>query len=360
MIGKLGNLLLVIGTVFGALAAADSVKAYRHVDLTGDEDLAGEFLFLDVPGATDDPESNPPPILALQGQALSAELVAGLRAAGVERVRVRRPALAFEPVTLAEAEGRVLHGGVALGGSSESIRAGRIITRDLVERARAAGVLTLAVRDGEALDLTAEGLDLGRKARLAEDIDLPFQIPAGTYLDATRLAELTEAEVEMVDVKTPAAWNLADWTQRWNFLGAVLAILAGVLLNRRGARASAVQATPSAGGTVEEPGAVLERLVAETEALAGRVETLDAPALHAALDALLSGPLYTLVEGREALRARHGVRAATAFMAPLATAERQLNRAWSAAVDGATEESRDCVGHALAPLREARAAFPAS
>ena len=122
MIGKLGNLLLVIGTVFGALAAADSVKAYRHVDLTGDEDLAGEFLFLDVPGATDDPESNPPPILALQGQALSAELVAGLRAAGVERVRVRRPALAFEPVTLAEAEGRVLHGGVALGGSSESGR----------------------------------------------------------------------------------------------------------------------------------------------------------------------------------------------------------------------------------------------
>ena len=76
-------------------------------------------------------------------------------------------------------------------------------------------------------------------------------------------------------------------------------------------------------------------------------------ALHLHDDRLVGAP--PLAE-----RARHGVRAATAFMAPLATAERQLNRAWSAAVDGATEESRDCVGHALAPLREARAAFPAS
>ncbi|MAF66767.1 MAG: hypothetical protein CMJ84_14050 [Planctomycetes bacterium] len=356
MIGKLGNLLLVIGTVVGALAAADSVKAYRRIDLSADADLSGEFLFRDV--LADDET-----LLVPANEALSTERVAALRAAGVKSVRVRRPARPFEPAALPEARGRVLHSPVTLAGRTERIRAGRILTPDLAERARAAGVASLTAREGEAIDLAAEAIDFSRKARLAEEIELPEQVPAGTYLDEVRLNELAAAGIERVEVKVPGTWNLADWTQRWSFLGAVLATLAGVALLRRASRAD-VQATSTGGpaGAVasENPHTTLERLLTQTETLAERVASLDAAALHEAVDDLLSGPLYTLIEGREALRARHGVRAAVAFMAPLAGAERQLNRAWSAAVDGAVEESRDCVTRALAPLREARDAYPAS
>ncbi|MDP6763857.1 MAG: hypothetical protein QF903_00350 [Planctomycetota bacterium] len=354
MMAKLGNLLLVLGTVVGALAAADSVKAYRRVDLAAAGDLSGEYLFHDV-------SAEDGALLGAADAPLTAELVATLVAAGVESVRVRRPARPFEPVAPGAAEGRVLFAPVRLAGRTERIGSGRILTPHLVARARAAGIDSLVLRGGAPLDLTRKPLDLPAMARLDEGIELPLEVGAGTYLDEERLAELTAEGIGTVDVKVPSSWNFADWTQRYSFLAAVLATLAGVALLRRASRADL--AVPSGGDAAataqgEDPRAVLERLVEETEALAGEVASMDATSLHAAVDALLAGPLYTLIEGRDVLRSRHGVRAAVAFMAPLAGAERQLNRAWSAAVDGAVEESRDCVGRALAPLREARAAYP--
>jgi len=362
MAKHIGNLLLVLGVVIGALAAAGAKKAYRTIVLGDETAWPGEFVFRDVAS----PASRNV-LLAREGQELSADVVALLREEGIASVRVRRPALESERFSLSDVQavaGRVLHTPVVRAGEVDPLSPGRVVTADLVERARAAGLESLPVRAQDGSEASLSLLPAGAEIALAGErlhraIDLPARIEGGTYLDDERIAELWAAGVDAIDVKTRVRFSLADWSDKWRFLVAVLLTIAGVAVKRRAPGVEAGEGgTPAAGG-VDLAGALaeLERGLAEIKA---RLAEIEAGELQRALDPLLAGPAYAFLEGREALRARGGIALYAAVMAPFSSAERKLHRAWSAAVDGAVEEARDCVAAALPFLRDARAALAAA
>jgi hypothetical protein len=100
-------------------------------------------------------------------------------------------------------------------------------------------------------------------------------------------------------------------------------------------------------------------------ALAGVGEDLEAlaqrpvdDALKLALEGILLDKLMPAVEARGLLLQAHGVEAHAKVFTPVATAERCMNRAWSALVDGVPEETSSELGKARAHLGSAVAAFP--
>ena len=64
--------------------------------------------------------------------------------------------------------------------------------------------------------------------------------------------------------------------------------------------------------------------------------------------------LGEFVDARETMIPRLGMQAYADVMSAFATGERQINRAWSASVDGYVDEVRVCVADAHAHLTEAR------
>lgn len=373
----IGNLLLVLGTILGAIAAAESRKVYASVELAGDAELSGEFLQRDVPAPGAGAEGAP---LALAGAALEPTLVRRLRDAGVESVRVRRPPRAEEELAVADdaLAGRVLAAPVVLPNEeAEQIRSGRILTAGFVERIRAAGVRELAVKDADGprtvalppLD-PAEGQDaaapsdaeepapdLGVGARLDQDLSLPPRLEAGAFLDDPTLARLREAGIERVAVRVSSPFRFGEWSLGWAFLLAVLITAAGVQLKR----AAPLTPVPSDGDDRAPDAPLRQHLVALDEsvgALAQRADGLSEAELHHALDPLLTGPVYAFVEGREHLRAQIGLHDYSMVMGPFASAERLLNRAWSASVDGDAAEAAECVRGAVPHLAAALAAWP--
>jgi hypothetical protein len=99
-------------------------------------------------------------------------------------------------------------------------------------------------------------------------------------------------------------------------------------------------------------------LEADVERLVLNNQDLDPKALHAGIDPLLGGSVYLIAEGRNVIRQAHGSKVFVAVMDAFARGERKLNRAWSAAVDGHAEESRNSLAAGLPAIREAREAMP--
>lgn len=341
---NLANLLLVLGTVLGALAAAESRRANRVLDL--EQPLAGpEVLAADVPGAGERP-------LAEAGEPLTEELRTRLLGSGVRRVRVRRPPVDHRTVPVEEAAGLVLARPVVLPGEVERVRSGRLLTADLLARAAEAGIERLRVRgpEGERDLPSAEPPEDLAGLTLAEDLELPARLAAGTFLDEPALARLRSAGVATIEAKVTAPFRLAGWEWKWGFALAVLAMIAGILLKR-----------PAAGAVAQETGGVsgplaewLDEALRDARALAEDGGRLDPATLHERLDALLSGPVYAFVEAREELCRRLGIHAFAEVMGPFASAERKLNRAWSASVDRNVPEARNCLLDAVPLLEEAR------
>ncbi|MCA8980889.1 MAG: hypothetical protein H6831_05395 [Planctomycetes bacterium] len=387
----ISNWLLVIGVIVGALAAAGSKKAYRWVELDPSVDLSGEVLYETVEFQR--VEGEKPLLIAEGGAALDATVVTRLTNSNFERIRVRHPARDAETVPIAEAEGRVLAHAVTVEGETDELRQGRIVTADLVLRAQEAGVESIRVKRGAEDDsqaralLTAEpplparegdprderywgrdpksknyvplsGPDANLKDLvLAETIELPRRLKQNSFLDAERLALLQRQGLEQVDVSVHVPFDWNGWTQRWYFLASIGIIGAAIAL-KRGSRDEAVS---SDGGT---PAAALhgalEELVRESARLAETASKLDAEALHAAIDPIHSGALYRLVEGKDSAQASLGLIGYAHVYGPLATGERMLNRAWSAAVDGYVEEARECAERAAPHFAEALSAWPKS
>jgi hypothetical protein len=166
------------------------------------------------------------------------------------------------------------------------------------------------------------------------------------------LAQLRANGVEYVTVKEFA---FSRWPGRWVFLAAAAGLLVAAGLLRASARREVAGA---ASQRAEAP----ERALRETrEALAGLRRDLpklpDEPArLRAILERLgelQRTHLPTFVEGRPFLIARLGMGGFAELMDRFAAAERQVNRAWSAAADGVYEEAVDCIDQAMPFLDEA-------
>ncbi|MCB9915175.1 MAG: hypothetical protein H6828_08505 [Planctomycetes bacterium] len=369
----LADLLLVAGVVVATLSAAESRRVSKVVPLSGD--LSGEVLHQPVSSALR--EQHPDVYVYADrtlapGTPLDADAVAWLRGLGLTSVSVLRQPRASEtlPVAGDAALGRVLAEPVILTAEPEAASAGRLIDEGFVARLEASELdvvrISVATTDGKGRREVHWDLRDASKnpsdcelvgAKLALPVTVPVRLKRGSYLDEETLARLAQSGYADVDVKIPLHFDWRRWELRWVFAFGVALTLAGVLLKRGKQSAAEVEAG------AQHVGALRGELVGVRDTLAKllpRLDHLDAAQLHEAVDPLVAGPLYRFAEGREAIRTAHGTRTYLAVMDAFARAERKVNRAWSAAVDGYPEEARDSLRAALPPLEEACAALPGS
>lgn len=168
---------------------------------------------------------------------------------------------------------------------------------------------------------------------------------ADTPLSPPTLALIRDAGARRVIVKHPAGAAgtlLSHWSGKWIFLLAVAGLLVGAFLIRSSAR-KAVEQTEGARTTVP-PEDLVVRLRDEVASLRASLPTLpdEAARLHAIITQL--GEVQAVlvpafVETRPVLIAQRGVGGFARAMDLFATAERKINRAWSAAADGVLHES---------------------
>jgi hypothetical protein len=369
-----GNLLLIIGVIVAALAAGESQRISRSMEL-GPE-LIGKTLHTEISSKYE--ELHPDELIFQDrvieaGTVLTAEHILWLASIDEQRenaeVLVLRRATNKEVLAADEgAVGRVLSDPITLTNEPEEIPAGRRLSAGFVERLKAAGKTIVKIdsnneelKQRKILDWpleegaeTPDGFAL-LDSKLAEPVTLPVQLKTSSYVDPNLLERLKTSEVTEVSVKIPKEWSLEGWGSRFTFLLGVVVIGLGVLLKRSKASGAAVEEE------LEEVSRISEALVSlegQLEELVMGSGELDPKELHLKIDPLLTGPVYTIAEGRNSIKQAHGGKIFGAVMDAFSRGERKLNRAWSAAVDGHAEESRASLAAGLPALREAREAMP--
>lgn len=140
------------------------------------------------------------------------------------------------------------------------------------------------------------------------------------------------------------------------YLAALVLGAAGVALLRWHARKTASAAETVAAGMSE----LRERIGRLAEN--ARTFELDAPTLpvddfRQRVETVFADDLSGFAERRETISVRHGLQAYADVMSPFASAERHLNRVWSASTDGYIEEARTYVTRAREELEDAREAL---
>jgi hypothetical protein len=148
----------------------------------------------------------------------------------------------------------------------------------------------------------------------------------------------------------------APWP-RPNWLVAMvgLAVIVVGIVAKRSAEAASLDAAASVSGAsgAAADQAPLTDLAARVKALVEEVETAELGAIAARVSALQEGPVTTFSATQDDFVRRHGFQAWATVMAPLATGERLLFRAWSAASDGHRGETVASVKQALPFVEEA-------
>jgi len=296
MKGLIGNSLLVVGTALSGIGGANAQRASRALAIE-DVPVTGEVLFGDV---TDDSGG----VLLAAGTDLDVGAIEELKAAGIESVLVRVPP-----------------------------------------------------RDTETVSATDTEATLGRSISAALPVSEDVTIPAGKFIDEKVAQQIIESGAETVDVNVVREFSLADWDGKTLFLAGILAMVAGIVI-KRGNREDAAADGPGATSGPAQMRARLQEMSKTVAGLAGRTEGMDAESIHEELTPLFSEYGQPFVDDRHVLSGAFGAGRYAAIMGPFSSAERRLNRAWSAAVDGALEEARLQVGAAVPYLEESLAAFP--
>ena len=177
----------------------------------------------------------------------------------------------------------------------------------------------------------------------------------GSELTPQLQARLRAAGVLRVRVQE---FSLRRWQHAWLFGLAVLGLLAGSkLVKRQTAPPPGRQPADRRTAARDTPQAVLARIVATARDLRRELPGLpdDAARTHAILERV--GHVQTelslqVVEGRNALVAALGLARFAELMDAFSRLERALNRAWSAAADGALDEALRCIDTAAAHAPE--------
>ena len=234
----------------------------------------------------------------------------------------------------------------------------KILGQLLVWISLAGGVLSAATAYLSSLDAADEELVGSTRLITVEKEELAER---GHQLDteyvpvtAELLAELDTGEVRDIRVKE---FSFKRWRGKWYFLLSLVGLLAGGLLTRF--RARPPQAAETDAAAADTPRHTLEALHGEIDRL--RRELPEMPGQSARLDAIVGriGQLQkthmqSLVDARETLISMLGLAGYAALMSSYATAERQINAAWSAAADGVYEEAAACLDGASTLIAETR------
>ncbi len=146
-------------------------------------------------------------------------------------------------------------------------------------------------------------------------------------------------------------WESVAWT---GYGAAFVAGLIGVVLLRLTGRRDASH-SHKVEADLQTLESSLTRLVSTLRGLNEKRETISVYDVYAAIDATVAEDLGTFADAREALIPRYGLQPYADLMSRFATAERLINRTWSASVDGYIDEVWSCMERAEAIMTEAHA-----
>ncbi len=153
----------------------------------------------------------------------------------------------------------------------------------------------------------------------------------------------------------------APWpSPRWAVVVAGIAVLAlGVALKRSADRAAPVTHAEGAvaAGTVGAAARALPVLVQRAQDLAREAPALDLAEIARRVEGMQSEGVEVVAAAQDDFVRAHGFVLYATVMAPLATGERLLHRAWSAASDGHRGETVDSVRAAVAHIEQAAGAL---
>lgn len=182
----------------------------------------------------------------------------------------------------------------------------------------------------------------------------PDSSDAPVLLTDTLGARLAAAGVRRVRVKE-FAWG--RWDAGWFFLTALVGLLAGGLIIRREDRQQMAALLEREPEETETPEYALRAAHDAVAALRRDVEGLDraqqATEITRRVGDLQLTHLIAFVDARPELVGRFGIGGYARLMDPFAAGERQLNRAWSAAADGALAEALASLERGQEALAEA-------
>lgn len=146
-----------------------------------------------------------------------------------------------------------------------------------------------------------------------------------------------------------AGWSSIAWPA---YVPAFLVGAAGVVLLRLSAHSAATQ-THRISTDLKAMDESLAAIRAALSEIRADEENLDVYAVHDWIDAQLVEPLGLFVEARETLSRAFGLQLYADLMSKFALGERNINRAWSASVDGYIDEVRICLSNADHLMNEA-------
>ena len=205
--------------------------------------------------------------------------------------------------------------------------------------------------DGEETFLT-----LNAPAGKKEGEDVAIAEP-GTKLTPEVLKELRAAGVVRVRAKE---FSFGRWTGRYYFLLAITGLFGGAMMVRLATRKAVQKALSAETHEVDTPEFSLTSLKKAVTQLLKDLPTL--PSEHARLEAITARighaqgtHIATFVDARPLLQGKFGLSGYASIMDTFSGAERQLNRAWSAAADGVYDEAITCLNRASLLLEETEA-----
>lgn len=197
------------------------------------------------------------------------------------------------------------------------------------------------------------GMPVGRQPADEEGESNPlFEPPMAITPDM--IETLSAANVKRVGVKE---FSFPRWNERYWFLASLAGLIVGAVLVRRGTSASDIAAEQSE--HTEDPIDALAQAAVEIDKLATEVASPDfeptkrLQKINEVLEQVRRTHLDTFTSGGPRLTRQLGLSGFARLMDAYASAERKLNRAWSAAVDNNEAESLDCLRDGQDKLREA-------
>ena len=198
--------------------------------------------------------------------------------------------------------------------------------------------------------------DAGRNPDAPEEPLLSPSQEAPILITDEVAAQLAEAGVERVRVKE---FSFGRWEHKWWFLASMVGLLLGAFIIRQEERKhvatllhGTVDATETPEYALEATHEAVEALLADLRPIAD--EAAQVREITHRIETLQETHLAAFVAARPTLVGRYGIAGYARIMDAFARAERQLNRAWSAAADEVLPEAHACLHNGLAALEETR------
>ena len=221
----------------------------------------------------------------------------------------------------------------------------------------AAGALSAATAYLAPLSLDDQvlvGRTLAQNAGKGADGDA--LVAEGSVLDEASLATLRDAGVKYVQI---TEFSFGTWGTLFKagFALSVVGLAAGGMMIRVDAKRRLAGTVDREGTFTQTPEFIIQSLTESLFQLRKDLPGLpDEPArLHAIMGRLEHAQrshVADFIDARQRLIGRHGLGGYAMIMDRFAAAERQINRAWSAAADGVYDEAETCLKAAADRLRE--------